>query len=77
MDPNVLRVMTDPAARNDPALLRQAMNAMHAQSRRSVLSSVRLNSVIANMAIPLLYCKYRAIAAFQWGRSVLGAPGGG
>lgn len=46
MDPNVLRVMTDPAARNDPALLRQAMNAMHAQSRRSVLSSVRLNSVM-------------------------------
>jgi hypothetical protein len=46
MDPNVLRVLTDPDARKDPAQLRAAMNAIGNSTRHSVLNSVRLNSLL-------------------------------
>lgn len=46
MDPEILKVMTDPEARKDPERLRAAMKAMHASSRETVLSSVRTNSLV-------------------------------
>jgi hypothetical protein len=46
MDPEILKVMTDPEARKDPERLRAAMKAMHASSREAVLGSVRTNSIV-------------------------------
>lgn len=46
MDPNVLRVLTDPEARKDPEQLRAAMKAMGNDSRKRILSAVRINSLV-------------------------------
>ncbi|HVY30286.1 MAG TPA: hypothetical protein VHB79_27200 [Polyangiaceae bacterium] len=46
MDPEILKVMTDPEARKDPQRVRAAMEAMRSSARESVLSSVRTNSLV-------------------------------
>jgi hypothetical protein len=46
VDPEVLRVLTDPKAREDPARLRAAMSSMRDSARRAVVDSVRLNGAI-------------------------------
>jgi hypothetical protein len=45
MDPELLRVLTDPAARADPARVKAAMRGMHRSTRQSVLGSVRVNNL--------------------------------
>ncbi|HXK17449.1 MAG TPA: hypothetical protein VNG33_06595 [Polyangiaceae bacterium] len=46
MDPNVLRVLTDPEARKDPAQLRAALGAMSKSTRQAVFDSVRINGIV-------------------------------
>ena len=54
MDPNVLRVLTDPEARKDPARLRAAMAQVSNSARQSVLSSLRINSLLMSIVGYLL-----------------------
>ena len=54
MDPNVLRVLTDPNARKDPAHVRAAMASASNAARQSVLNSVRLNSLVMSVVGYLL-----------------------
>jgi hypothetical protein len=54
MDPNVLRVLTDPNARKDPEQVRAAMASASDAARQSVLNSVRLNSLIMSLVGYLL-----------------------
>lgn len=49
MDPNVLRVLTDPQARQDPTQLKAAMRSMRQATRQSVLGSVRLNALVMSL----------------------------
>lgn len=49
MDPNVLRVLTDPNARKDPEQIRAAMASASNAARQSVLNSVRLNSLVMSI----------------------------
>ena len=54
MDPNVLRVLTDPNARKDPEQIRAAMASASNAARQSVLDSVRLNSLVMSVVGYLL-----------------------
>jgi hypothetical protein len=86
MDPNVLRVLTDPEARKDPAQLRAAMAEMGNDSRRAVLEAVRINSlVMGGLGYVLLVggVVMGAASLVQWlprstliGLPLLGAMGG-
>ena len=49
MDPNVLRVLTDPAARKDPEQLRAALSAMGKATRQSILAAVRINGIVMSV----------------------------
>lgn len=64
MDPEILKVMTDPEARKDPERLRAAMKAMHSASRESVLSSVRLNSLVMGSLGYLMLAGAAGVAVF-------------
>ena len=63
MDPNVLRVLTDPSARQDPQQVRAAMAAASNAARQSVLNSVRLNSLVMSVLGYLLIVVGLVIAA--------------
>ena len=52
--------------------MKTMQTAINMQAKRWVL---RLNSLMATMAISTLYCKYRVIAVFQCGASVQAALG--
>jgi hypothetical protein len=46
MDPETLRMMTDPEAMKDPARVREWVAKQHAAARRNVLGTLRLNSTL-------------------------------
>jgi hypothetical protein len=50
LDPNLLRQLTDPEARKDPAKMRAMASELRKASRRTILSSLRTNSVVMGTA---------------------------
>ena len=46
MNPELLKLMTDPEARKDPERLRALSRSISAEARRSVIGSARTNSVV-------------------------------
>jgi hypothetical protein len=46
MDPELLRVMTDPEARKDPARLQAALARVNSDAQRDALNAVRRNAIV-------------------------------
>lgn len=75
MDPEILKVMTDPEARKDPQRVRAAMEAMRASTREAILSSVRTNSLVMG-ALGYLMLTGGVVVAALFGLGLLPKEGG-
>jgi hypothetical protein len=63
MNPELLKLMTDPEARKDPERLRALSRSMGAEMRRSVIGSARANSIVMGvLGYALLAASFVVIA---------------
>jgi hypothetical protein len=84
MDPNMLRLATDPNARRDPAFVKRARASMHRETRNAAIGSVRTTWMVMGGVGGLLLLLGLAVGALavvglvlpSLGTNALAFPGG-